>query len=61
TIEQEAYSLLNARVGVSLKRFDIFLWGRNIGQQKYIAFAYDFGGVHLGDPRTYGATVSVRL
>jgi iron complex outermembrane receptor protein len=61
TIEQEAYSLLNARVGVNLKRFDVFLWGRNLGQQKYIAFAYDFGGVHLGDPRTYGVTVSVRL
>ena len=61
TIEQEAYSLLNARVGVNLKRFDVFLWGRNLGQQKYIAFAYDFGGVHLGDPRTYGVTVSVRF
>ncbi len=61
TIEQEAYSLFNARVGVSLKRFDVFLWGRNLGQQKYIAFAYDFGGVHLGDPRTYGVTVAVRF
>ena len=61
TIEQEAYSLLNARVGVSLKKMDVFLWGRNLGRKKYIAYAYDFGGVHLGDPRTYGVTVSLRF
>jgi iron complex outermembrane recepter protein len=61
TIEQESYSMLNARLGLTFKRFDLFLWGRNLGQQKYIAYAYDFGGVHLGDPRTYGVTLSVRF
>ncbi len=61
TIEQESYSLLNARFGLMFKRFDIFFWGRNLGQEKFIAYAYDFGGVHLGDPRTYGLTVSLRL
>jgi iron complex outermembrane receptor protein len=61
TIKQDGYALINARAGFSMTRFDFFLWGRNLGQQKYIAYGYDFGGVHLGNPRTYGATVQFRL
>lgn len=61
TIKQSAYNLLNTRLGISAKRFDVMLWGRNIGNAKYIAFAYDFGAVHLGDPLTYGITLSGRF
>lgn len=61
TIKQNAYSLLNARLGVATKHIDIFGWCRNITDKKYIAYAYDFGAVHLADPRTYGVTVSARL
>lgn len=61
TIEQKNYSLLNARAGLMFKQFEMFLWGRNMGQVKYIAYAYDFGGVHLGNPGTYGITFSLRL
>ncbi len=56
TIQQNPYSLFNAKLGVSVKKVDIFLWGRNLADKKYIAYAYDFGAVHLGNPKTYGVT-----
>jgi iron complex outermembrane receptor protein len=61
TIKQSPYSLVNLRVGISSKHFDLFLWSRNTGNKKYIAYAYDFGAVHLGDPETYGTTLSIKL
>ena len=61
TIEQNPYSLFNTRFGINLKNLSIIFWGRNLGDKKYILYAYDFGAVHLGDPKTYGVTVSVKL
>lgn len=61
TIKQSAYSLLNTRVGFSTKHVDLFFWMQNITGKKYIAYAYDFGAVHLGDPKTYGVTMHVNL
>jgi iron complex outermembrane recepter protein len=57
TIMQNPYSKINARVGVSTKHLELFLWTRNLTDTKYIEYAYDFGAVHLADPRTYGVTV----
>lgn len=57
TISQAPYSKFNARVGVSSKWLEVFVWARNLGAAKYIEYAYDFGAVHLGDPRTYGVSV----
>jgi iron complex outermembrane receptor protein len=57
TIEQNPYSKVNGRVGVSTKHFELFVWARNLTKAKYIEYAYDFGAVHLADPRTYGVTV----
>ncbi|MDP9080604.1 MAG: TonB-dependent receptor [Bacteroidota bacterium] len=56
-IEQKAYNLFNARIGVSTKHFDVFLWGKNLADKKYIDYAYDFGASHLGNPRTYGISL----
>jgi iron complex outermembrane recepter protein len=58
-IEQSPYSIINARVGISFNKLDIFFWGRNLGDEKYIAYAYDFGATHLGNPKNYGVTVRV--
>lgn len=60
-IKQSPYSLLNARVGVSTKHAELFFWAQNISNKKYIAYAYDFGAVHLGDPKTYGITLRANL
>lgn len=61
TIKQSPYHLINLKIGVSSKLFDVFFWSRNTGNQKYIAYAYDFGAVHLGDPATYGGTLRIKL
>lgn len=61
TIEQDAYSLFNLKAGVTSKHLELYFWMRNIGDKKYISYAYDFGAVHLGDPKTYGITLRVSL
>lgn len=60
-IKQSPYSLLNTRAGISSKYVDVFFWGRNLSDKHYIAYAYDFGAVHLGDPRTYGVTLMAKF
>jgi iron complex outermembrane recepter protein len=61
TISQDPYSLVHSRVGVSSSHIEVYIWGRNLGNAEYIAYGYDFGGVHLGNPRTIGSTVVLRL
>ena len=60
-ISQKGYSLLNTRFGISSKKAELMFWGRNVGDKKYIAYAYDFGAIHLGNPKTYGATLAIRF
>ncbi len=61
TISQGSYSLLHARVGITMRHVELYLWGRNLGNSTYIAYGYDFGGVHLGNPRTVGTTLMIKL
>lgn len=60
-IEQKGYSKFNARIGVETKNFSLFLWESNIANKKYIDYAYDFGASHLGNPRTYGVSLSTNF
>lgn len=60
-IRQSPYQKLNARVGVSGKHLGLFLWARNLTDRKFIAYAYDFGAIHLGEPEIYGVTVSAKF
>lgn len=57
SIRQAGYSVLNTRFGLAYKNIDVMFWGRNLTDKKYIAYAYDFGATHLGNPRNYGVTV----
>ncbi len=61
SIRQSGYNLLNIRTGLSYKKYELTFWGRNLGEVVYISYAYDFGTAHLGNPRTYGATIRVRF
>ena len=61
TITQPSYDILNSRIELIAENFSVILWGRNLADKKYVSYGYDFGAVHLGDPRTYGVTVGVRL
>lgn len=58
---QKAYHLLNARIGITGKRIDLFFWAKNLGNETYVDYAYDFGAAHLGNPRTYGASLGVHF
>jgi iron complex outermembrane receptor protein len=61
TIRQNPYDLLNTRFGIAAKNFELMFWGRNLSDEKYISYAYDFGAVHLGNPKTYGITLTGRF
>lgn len=60
-IKQGSYGLLNIRFGISSKKTALMFWARNLGDKKYMAYAYDFGAVHLGDPLTFGSTLSFKF
>ncbi len=60
-IVQSPYHLLNARLGVAIKHAELYFWERNITNAKYIAYGYDFGAVHLGNPKTFGITCKVTM
>jgi iron complex outermembrane receptor protein len=61
TIKQNAYHLFNARVGVTAKCFDAFFWANNIGNKRYIDYAYNFGASHLGNPSIYGVSLRAKF
>lgn len=59
--QQEAYSLLNARVGLSNKTYELFFWAKNLDNRTYVDYAYDFGAAHLGSPRTFGLSLGMHF
>lgn len=61
TLVQQPYQLLNARLSLRAQRWELAAWARNLGDARYVDYAYDFGAAHLGDPRTYGLTLQVRV
>ena len=70
TTKQNAYALLNARVGWQGKHFGVAVFGRNLTDEHYYANALDLGprggptdffvGTP-GDPLTFGGEISVRF
>ena len=61
SIKQNAYHLFNARVGVTSKCVDVFLWANNIFNKRYIDYAYNFGASHLGNPAIYGVSLRAKF
>lgn len=57
TVDQKAYGLLNANLTYETEGYSLSLWGKNLTNNTYIDYAYDFGAVHLGNPMTYGVTL----
>ncbi|MDT0646449.1 TonB-dependent receptor [Zunongwangia sp. F260] len=60
-LRQEPYSLYNGNIGVSYRDIKLMLWSRNIFDKEYISYGYNFGAVHLGNPATYGVTLSFKI
>jgi iron complex outermembrane receptor protein len=61
SIQQNPYSIINASIGVQMDDVQIKFWTRNLTNQKYISYAYDFGAVHLGDPATSGLIIAIKF
>jgi iron complex outermembrane receptor protein len=61
TIGQDPYSLFNIRAGVTYQKLEAVFWMRNITDNRYIDYAYDFGAVHLANPKTLGVTLTARF
>jgi iron complex outermembrane receptor protein len=61
TIGQSSYHLLNAKAGLIFKSFELYFWMRNLTDTRYIDYAYDFGAVHLADPKTSGVTFRTKF
>ncbi len=60
-IRQRPYHLFGVNAGFGFRGFELLLWTRNLADRRYIAYAYDFGAVHLGDPLTWGVTLKGRF
>ncbi|WP_074407930.1 TonB-dependent receptor [Aquimarina megaterium] len=63
-ILQDAYGLLNGRIGITSKNLDLFFWSKNITDEAYYSYGYGVGGFNaasFGLPQTYGATLTAKL
>ncbi|WP_430906789.1 TonB-dependent receptor [Maribacter sp. 2-571] len=61
---QEAYELLNGRLGLTSKNLDFFVWGKNLTDEAYFSYGYGVGGFNaasFGLPQTYGAAITVKF
>lgn len=56
-IRQSPYNVYNTRLGISCRHLELYGWFRNMSNSRYMEYAYDFGAVHLGVPKTYGVTL----
>jgi len=57
----EAYQLLDAQAGLSIKKLKFTLWARNILDTQYYLEYQDFGFAWRGTPATFGATVGIEF
>lgn len=60
---RDAYTVVNARLGIAGERWSVTAWGRNLGDEQYLAEvipAPEFGGsfIHSATGRAYGLDAS---
>ena len=67
-IVQQAYGLLNARLGVRFQKLELSLWGKNLADEVYYSYGFGVFGFSqtssfagYGLPRTLGATGKFRF
>ncbi|MEM1257324.1 MAG: TonB-dependent receptor [Bacteroidota bacterium] len=61
---QEAYGLLNGRLGITTKNLDIFVWGKNLTDEAYFSYGFGNTGFQASTfalPRTYGANLTLKF
>ncbi len=65
-LQQPAYTLLNARIGLNYNKISLLFWGQNLTDETYLAFGNpdtSFGSrsVRTAAPATYGVTLSAKF
>lgn len=71
-LRSQSYELVNAAVGYQRERWEVRVWGRNLGDADYTVRGFYFpndprdgyqerGWFQLGDPRRYGVTLNVSI
>ncbi|MEO0573194.1 MAG: TonB-dependent receptor, partial [Bacteroidota bacterium] len=58
---QEAYGILNGRIGITSKNLDLFVWGKNITDETYFSYGFGVSGFNnaaFALPQTYGVTLT---
>ena len=64
TVEEDAYELVNLRLGYEGEHFDLSLWCNNVFDKEYETIKYAWGPDELGvdgEPRMLGVTVTYRF
>ncbi|MEM9804845.1 MAG: TonB-dependent receptor, partial [Cyanobacteria bacterium P01_D01_bin.56] len=59
TVAQDAFALVNARLGYEFDNYGIYLFADNLFDEEYLTQAFDFGGTLAvaGAPQTFGVQV----
>ncbi|WP_178863066.1 TonB-dependent receptor [Thiomicrorhabdus cannonii] len=66
--KSKAYHLIDARLGYETKDYDIYLWGKNLTDERYATRGFEFDQydgdgtqqyIRLGDPRQFGVTARI--
>ncbi|MDX1796759.1 MAG: TonB-dependent receptor [Hydrogenovibrio sp.] len=66
--KSKPYQLVNARVGYETKQWEVYLWGKNLTDERYATRGFFFANdptwtkkqyIRLGDPRQFGMTARV--
>lgn len=61
TLKQEPYHLFSAQVCLKYQNLSLRLWAKNLTDERYLSYGYDFGAVRLGNPREIGITLKLEL
>lgn len=59
---QDAYGLINAKVGYRADNFDVYAYGKNLGDKEYVTRAFPGNNTwygRAGAPRTFGISTSI--
>jgi iron complex outermembrane receptor protein len=59
SIEQSPYHVINGNAGITREKLRLFVWVKNLTNTRFVDYAYDFGAVHLGNPRTFGVAAGI--
>ncbi len=64
TAKQDAYEIVNLRVGYETERYDVVLWGENVFDEEYLTYVTPYGAYNVGvdgAPCVFGITVRYRF